>query len=91
MMAGARRRPWTGGVGVNRERVRQELRRQPRWVLWVLLASTVCTVASLLLGGRDNSLGGPVLYFVVLCGSGALLLLCVVALLVRGRAGAGDR
>jgi hypothetical protein len=69
------------------ERVRQELRRQPQWVLWVLLASSACTVASLLLGDRNDGFGGPALYFTVLGGSGALFLSCVVLLLWRGRTG----
>ena len=67
--------------------MRQELRRQPRWVLWVLLASSACTVTSLLLGDRNDGFGGPVLYFAVLGGSGALFLSCVVLLLWLGRTG----
>ena len=75
-----------------REWVRQELQRQPRWWPWVMLVSAACTFASLLLGnGPSHRLGGPVLYFVVLSGSGALVVLSIALLVLRGRTGAGDR
>lgn len=74
-----------------RDRVRQELQRQPRWLSWVLLVSTACTFASLLMRGRNHGFGGPVLYFVVLVGSGALLVLSIALLLLRGRTSSGDR
>jgi hypothetical protein len=72
--------------------VRQELQRQPRWWPWVMLMSAACTFASLLLGSDpSHRLGGPVLYFVVLGGSGALIVLSIVLLMLRSRTGAGDR
>ena len=72
-----------------RERVRQELQRQPRWLPWVMLGSTACTVVSLLSRGPNHGFGGPVLYFAVLGGSGALLVLSIALLLLRGRTGTG--
>lgn len=73
-----------------RERVWRDLRRQSGWFPWVMLASAGCTFASLLLSGPGNRLGGPVLYFVVLCGSGALLVLAIVLLVVRRRSGTSE-
>ena len=71
---------------MSRRRVWRELRQQPRWFPWVMLVSTACTVTSLLVSGSNSAFGGPVPYFAVLCGSGALLVLSIV-LLVRRRAG----
>jgi hypothetical protein len=71
--------------------VRQELQRQPRWWPWAMLVSAACTFASLLGSDSSHRFGGPVLYFVVLGGSGALVVLSIVLLVLRGRTGAGDR
>lgn len=45
----------------------------------------------MLMTGSNQGFGGPVLYFVVLGGSGALLVLSIVLLLLRGRSGTSDR
>jgi hypothetical protein len=73
------------------KRMRQELQREPRWWPWVMLASAACTFVSLLGGDPSRRFGGPVLYFVVLGGSGALVVLSIVLLVLRARTGAGDR
>ncbi len=80
----------SGGV-VIREWVRQELQRQPGWWPWVMLVSAACIFASLLGSDPSHRFGGPVLYFVVLCGSGALIVLSIVLLVLRDRTGTGDR
>lgn len=74
-----------------RARVLQELERQPRGLLWLMLVSAACTFAALLSSGPNHRFGGPVLYIVVLCGSGALLMLSIVLLVLRGRTGTGKR
>ncbi|SCG72757.1 hypothetical protein [Micromonospora humi] len=60
-------------------------RRQPRWFLWVVLVSSGCTLASLVMRGPHHGFGGPVLYFAVLSGSGAMLVSSVVLILLRAR------
>ncbi|MET8832972.1 hypothetical protein ABZV78_03520 [Micromonospora sp. NPDC004540] len=55
----------------------------------MMLVSTACTLAALLFSGPGHRFGGPVLYFVVLCGSGALLVLSIALLVLRHRIGAG--
>ena len=70
-----------------RERIRQELRRQPRWWPWVMLASAACTFTALLGGDPNARFGGPVLYFLALGGSGALVVSSIALLLLRGRTG----
>nr|WP_296072394.1 hypothetical protein [uncultured Actinoplanes sp.] len=67
------------------ERVRRDRWRQPRWFPWVMLVSAACTCASLLSSGPSHRFGGPVLYVVVLCGSGALLVVSIVLLVLRRR------
>ncbi|MCZ7438701.1 hypothetical protein O7598_19980 [Micromonospora sp. WMMC241] len=59
--------------------------RQPQWFLWVVLVSSSCTLASLLMRGPNHGSGGPVLYFAVLFGSGAMLVASVVLILLRAR------
>lgn len=61
----------------------QELRRQPRWFLWVMLVGTGCTFASMLMRGPNHAFGGLVLYFAVLSGSGAMLVSSVVLMLLH--------
>ncbi|WP_127542201.1 hypothetical protein [Actinoplanes sp. OR16] len=61
------------------------MRKQPRWWPWVLLASAGCTFVSLLGGDPSRRFGGPVLYYVVLAGSGAIVVLSIVLLLLRDR------
>ena len=56
-----------------------------------MLASTAGNCAALLLGGPGHRFGGPVLYFVALCGSGTLLVLSIALLVLRHRIGAGGR
>ncbi|BEL06333.1 hypothetical protein Q0Z83_045240 [Actinoplanes sichuanensis] len=68
---------------------------RPWWhngtVLWsVALSSTAIFVSRLLDDPYDN-FGGPVLHFVVLGGSGALLATAIALLVVRRKAGAGKR
>ena len=72
------------------QRVWREMRRQPRWLLWAMLLSASCTCASLLMRGPHRGFGGPVLYFVGLGVSGALLVSSVVLLLLRAGTGDGD-
>ena len=74
-----------------RERVWEELQRQPRWFLWAMLVSMAYTFASTLGGDPRHRFGGPVWYFVVLIGSGVWLVLLIVVLKLRGRTGAGGR
>jgi hypothetical protein len=50
-----------------------------------MLISAGCTFASLLMRGPNQGFGGPVLYFSVLCGSGALLVSSMFLMLVAGR------
>lgn len=69
----------------------QDLRRQPQWSLRVMLGSSGCTFASVLMSGPNRALGGPALYFVVLLGSGAMLVLSIMLMLLRGRDRHGDR
>jgi peptidoglycan/LPS O-acetylase OafA/YrhL len=78
------------GDDVTREQMRRELRRQPRWLFWVVLVSTGLTLASTLMGDPDHGFGGPVLRLVVMCGSGLLLVLCIVLILLRGGTRAED-
>ena len=73
------------------ERVWRELRGQSRWSYWGMLASAGCTFAALLMGSPNHGFGGPVLYFAVLCGSGALLVLSIISLVLRNGSDAGDR
>ena len=81
-----------GRGDVIREWVRQELQRQPRWQPWAMLVCAAGILASLLLGnGPSHRFGGPILYFVALAGSGALLVLSIVLLVLRDRTGAGGR
>jgi hypothetical protein len=54
----------------------------------VALSSTATFVSRLLDDPYDN-FGGPVLHFVVLGGSGALLATAIVLLMVRRKTGAG--
>lgn len=70
-----------------RERVLEELQRQPSWWPWMMLVSTTCTFAALLFSGPGHRFGGPVLYFVALCGSGALLVLSIALVVLRHRSG----
>ncbi|BBH63364.1 hypothetical protein ACTI_00490 [Actinoplanes sp. OR16] len=51
----------------------------------MLLASAGCTFVSLLGGDPSRRFGGPVLYYVVLAGSGAIVVLSIVLLLLRDR------
>ncbi|MFF5173092.1 hypothetical protein ACFY3U_10695 [Micromonospora sp. NPDC000089] len=67
------------------KRMWQDLRRQPRWFLWVMLVSAGGTFTSMLLSGPNRGLGGWVPYVVVLCGAGAVLASSVVLLLLQGR------
>jgi len=62
-----------------------ELRRQPRRVLVLMLASTGFTFTSLLMRGPNPAFGGPAVYLVVLGGSGAILILSVVLILLQRR------
>jgi hypothetical protein len=57
----------------------------------VVLVSAACTFASLLGSDPSHRFGGPVLYFVVLGGSGALIVFSLALLVLRGRTGTGDR
>jgi hypothetical protein len=50
-----------------------------------MLVSAGCTFGSMLLRGPHQGLGGPVLYFAVLVGSGAMLVLSIVLLRLPGR------
>ena len=68
-----------------RERLRRELRRQPRWWPWVMLVSASCTFTALLGGYSNDHFGGPVLHFLALGSSGALVVSSIVLLLVRDR------
>ena len=56
-----------------------------------MLASSACTFTALLLRGPNDGFGGPVPYFLVLFGSGALIAVAGGLLLARGRTGPGDR
>jgi hypothetical protein len=56
-----------------------------------MLVSAACIFASLLGSDPSHRFGGPVLYFVVLCGSGALIVLSIVLLVLRDWTGTGDR
>ncbi|WP_089021110.1 hypothetical protein [Micromonospora coriariae] len=78
-------------MAVIRERVLHELQRQTRWWPLGMLVSTACTFAALLVSGPNSRFGGPLLYVVVLCGSGALLVLSIVLLVLRDRIGIGSR
>lgn len=73
------------------KRVWQELRRQPRWWLRLMLFSAGCTFAALLMRGPNEGFGGPVLYFAALSSSGVLLTSSIVLLLWQSRTGSGDR
>lgn len=67
------------GMGVIRVRVQQ----QSRVVLWVMLVSMACTFASQLFGDPDYMFGGPFLRIAVLCGSGVLLVVVTVLLVLQ--------
>ena len=56
-----------------------------------MLVSMAGTFTSLLSRGPSHRFGGSVLYFVGLCGSGALVVLSIVLLVLRGRTGTGDQ
>lgn len=71
--------------GVIPKRMWQDLRRQPRWFLWAMLISTGGTFASMLMSGPNYGFGGPLVYFAVLFGSGAMLVSSVVLMLLRRR------
>ena len=68
-----------------RDRVLRELQRQPRSFPWLMLISASCTFVALLRGGRNPGFLGPVVHYVVLCGSGALVVLSIVLLVMRRR------
>lgn len=76
---------------VGRGRLRAELRRQPGWVLWLVLVAAGFALVGVLLGGSGDRFGGALLHYVVLFGAGALLLVAGALLLVRGRSGDGGR
>lgn len=66
----------------------RELRRQPRWLFWVLPVAPGSTFASTLMSSPDQGLGAPVLHFVVLYVSGLVLVLWIALILLRCLAGA---
>ncbi|MFI5836224.1 hypothetical protein ACIA5A_21370 [Micromonospora sp. NPDC051300] len=51
----------------------------------MVLVSSSCTLASLVMRGPDHGFGGPLLYFAVLSGCGAMLVSSVVLILLRVR------
>ncbi|WP_229073372.1 hypothetical protein [Actinoplanes sp. DH11] len=65
-------------------------RRSPRPMLWTAI-SALCVFGARLLSGPDDSFGGPVLHYVVLGASGAVLATSIVLLVRQGRRGREER
>jgi hypothetical protein len=56
-----------------------------------MLGAAGCTFVSLLGGDPSRRFGGPVLYFLALGVSGAMVVFSIILLVLRTRPGADDR
>ncbi|WP_250000584.1 hypothetical protein [Actinoplanes sp. M2I2] len=67
------------------QRAWRDLRRQPRWWLWTALTSGGCTLIALMGNDGNHWFGGPVLHYFALVGTGVIVVLLVILLVLQAR------